>query len=205
MAFNNRLYLAWTSTESARRINLVSSSDGSTFTGKVTLGESSAYAPALTVFNNQLYLAWVGVDTEKRLNLMLLNGQSFSNKQILPESSSTGAALESFNNQLSIAWTGTDVDRRLSSTVFIDPSSQPLVDQTRATLASTLGVSVDAIRLVTLERVIWPDPSLGCPAPGYFYPQVTVSGYAVILEGLNQLYQYHTADSVSSIVRCDNQ
>ena len=201
----SRLYLAWTSTESTRRINLMSSSDGNTFTGKVTLAESSADAPALTVFNNQLYLAWAGVDTKKRLNLLLLNGQTFSNKQILPESSSTGPALESFNNQLSIAWSGTDVYRQLSSTLFVDPASQPIVDQTRAALASTLGVRVDVIRLVTLDRVFWPDPSLGCPVPGNFYPQVIVAGYAVILEGLNRLYQYHAADSAGSVIRCDNQ
>jgi len=138
MVFNNRLYLAWTSTESTRRVSLMSSADGSTFTGKVILGESSAAAPALMVFNNQLYLAWTGIETATRLNLMFLNGQTFSNKVTLPESSSTGPALDSFNNQLYITWTGTDVYKQLSGSVFVDPSSHPIVDQTRAALASTL-------------------------------------------------------------------
>lgn len=105
---------------------------------QVTLGESSAAAPALMVFNNQLYLAWTGIETATRLNLMFLNGQTFSNKVTLPESSSTGPALDSFNNQLYITWTGTDVYKQLSGSVFVDPSSHPIVDQTRAALASTL-------------------------------------------------------------------
>jgi len=113
-AFNDRLYIAWTGTDSEHRLNVMSSLDGVSFGSKVILGDTSIAAPALAVFNGKLYIAWTGTDSLHRLNVMSsLDGVSFGNKVILGETSNAGPALDvrpvgTRADELTLAWTGTD-------------------------------------------------------------------------------------------------
>jgi hypothetical protein len=136
--FNGRLYLAWTGTDG--RLNIESSADGVHFGGKVTLGDTSSAAPALSVYRDlgsgqyRLALAWTGTDRDHRLNVMsTVNGQTFFNKVTLGETSyletsigpfrfRTGMApaLASFGGYLWIAWTGSDAGHHLNTMVSTD-------------------------------------------------------------------------------------
>lgn len=60
-----------------------------------------------------------------------------------------------------------------------------------AHLAQLLGVSPDAITVVSVEEVTWPDTSLGCPQPGMMYTQVLTPGYRLVLEAGGKTYEYH--------------
>jgi hypothetical protein len=63
----------------------------------------------------------------------------------------------------------------------------------KADLATRLGRSVDAARVLRAEQVIWPDGSIGCARPGVLYTQATVVGYLVELELEAKVYRYHSA------------
>ncbi len=68
-------------------------------------------------------------------------------------------------------------------------------------LAQNEGITVDAIRLVSVESVQWSDTSLGCPEPDMVYAQVITPGYLVKLEAKGQEYEYHT-DEGRFVVLC---
>ena len=59
-------------------------------------------------------------------------------------------------------------------------------------LASRLGVAADAISVVRVEEVDWPDGSLGCPQPDMRYTQALVNGSFIQLRAGDQLYNYHS-------------
>mgnify|MGYP000853431406 FL=1 len=59
-------------------------------------------------------------------------------------------------------------------------------------LASRLGVAADAISVVRVEEVDWPDGSLGCPQPDMRYTQALVNGTFIQLRAGDQLYNYHS-------------
>ncbi len=61
-----------------------------------------------------------------------------------------------------------------------------------ADLAQRLGVAAEQITVASMERVTWPDTSLGNPQPGMMYPQVLTDGYRVILQHAGEAFEYHT-------------
>jgi hypothetical protein len=71
-------------------------------------------------------------------------------------------------------------------------------------LAGRLGLSPEAIQLVSVEPVEWSDASLGCPQPGIMYAQVITPGYHVVLEAGGQQYTYHT-DAGRVVVLCEDE
>lgn len=58
-------------------------------------------------------------------------------------------------------------------------------------LAARLGVAPEAIEVIEVTEVDWPDASLGCPAPDMGYAQVITPGMQVILANGGQSYAYH--------------
>jgi hypothetical protein len=72
----------------------------------------------------------------------------------------------------------------------------------RENLAQKLGLSPEAIRLVSVEAVEWRDTSLGCPQPGMMYAQVITPGFRVVLEAGGKKYDYHT-DRGRFVVLCE--
>jgi len=57
------------------------------------------------------------------------------------------------------------------------------------------GLAPDQAAVTIAESTIWPDGSLGCPAPGAIYEAAPVPGYRVFLEAAGSSYNYHLADS----------
>jgi hypothetical protein len=76
-----------------------------------------------------------------------------------------------------------------------DPEQLALAAQqaeaARQDLAQRLGVEPDAIRILAIRQVVWPDGGLGCPAPGVEYSLAEVDGFLVELEHGGQRYEYH--------------
>ena len=73
-------------------------------------------------------------------------------------------------------------------------------ERAKAHLAAELGISPDAVTVVSAEPVNWPDASLGCAKPGQMYAQVITSGYRIVLEVDGKTYEYHSGGG--RIVRC---
>jgi len=72
---------------------------------------------------------------------------------------------------------------------------QVLVDVAVADLATRAGVPADAITVVRVEAVTWPDRSLGCPMPGMRYEQVPIDGALIVLAVDSVEYDYHSGGS----------
>ncbi len=78
----------------------------------------------------------------------------------------------------------------------------PGVDGAVADLAAHLGVPADAVTVVSLEEVTWPDGSLGCPQPGMSYTQALVPGQRLVLAAEGREFSYH-AGREPEFRRCD--
>jgi hypothetical protein len=83
----------------------------------------------------------------------------------------------------------------------VPAGAKPLVARAREDLARRLDLSLDAIRLLSVEEVEWPDASLGCPQHRLLYPDVVTPGFRLVLEAEDQTYAYHT-DTERLIVLC---
>jgi len=72
-----------------------------------------------------------------------------------------------------------------------------------ADLAVRLGVDATAITVISLQSVTWSDGSIGCPEPGFAYPQVLVPGQRIVLEANGARYEYH-AGTTNMVRYCAN-
>jgi len=79
------------------------------------------------------------------------------------------------------------------------PARLATIRAAKADLAARLQIAPEAVYLLGLERVTWPDASLGAPEPGQDYAQVLTPGYRLVLEADGSLYSYH-ADKEGHIV-----
>ena len=58
-------------------------------------------------------------------------------------------------------------------------------------LSAKLSISDEEITVVSVEKVDWPDTSLGLPEPGKVYAQVIVPGFRIVLAAKGEEYEYH--------------
>ncbi len=73
-----------------------------------------------------------------------------------------------------------------------DLANYPPVQQATADLAQRLDVDPDAIEILRVEEVTWPDGGVGCPEPGMAYTQALVPGQFIQLEVDGVTYNYHS-------------
>ncbi len=73
----------------------------------------------------------------------------------------------------------------------VHPAVAP-VDTVRQVLAGQLEVPLDDIRVVSSELVDWPDGCLGVQTMGVNCAQAVTPGYKIVLEAVEQFYEYHT-------------
>ena len=83
----------------------------------------------------------------------------------------------------------------------LPPEAEGVMRLAQEDLGQRLDLAPETIRLLSLEKVEWPDASLGCPKPGMMYAQVITPGFKVVLEAQGQTYEYHT-DAAQSVVLC---
>jgi hypothetical protein len=86
--------------------------------------------------------------------------------------------------------------------VEMPAGSEQVIRLAQEDLAQKLGLAPEAVRLVSVKAVEWPDASLGCPQPGMMYAQVITPGFHVVLKAQGQTYEYHT-DRGQSVVLCE--
>lgn len=101
--------LAWTGTDSAHHLNVSESSDGMTYSNKITPNETTSMSPTVLVVPNTttVVLGWRGTDSAGHLNV-LYDVYGAKLKFTLNETSPYPPSIAYFNNQLWIAWTGAD-------------------------------------------------------------------------------------------------
>jgi hypothetical protein len=76
-----------------------------------------------------------------------------------------------------------------------DPALTALIERAKADLAQRRAIAIDAIAVVEVRSVTWPNPGLGCPQPGMAYKQVPVDGLLIRLENSGQVFNYHGGGS----------
>jgi hypothetical protein len=82
-----------------------------------------------------------------------------------------------------------------------DPLARKLVARASSDLAKRLSLDVKEIQLLGVLPVIWPDASLGCPAPDQVYQRARIPGYRIMLSAGGEVYFYH-ADSKGTVIQC---
>lgn len=132
---NPTVELAWTGTDSAHHLNLLSGIPGQGFE-KVTLKETTFTAPALALDGGVVYLAWVGTDANHSVNIVPIlwrGGLSVGEKVTLSQFSSIARPSLTFDpNGPKLILSFTSSDNRIHFATSTDgvhwntPSSSPL-------------------------------------------------------------------------------
>ena len=73
----------------------------------------------------------------------------------------------------------------------LDPARAALVEQAKADLARRQSAAADAMTLIEIRSVVWPDRGLGCPRPGVEHLQVPVDGFLIRLGLGGRVFDYH--------------
>jgi hypothetical protein len=112
-AFAPKAALAWTGTDSGHHLNLSVSTNGLSYTNKITLAETSFTRPSVIVVPNAtktanvVVISWAGTDANHSLNVMY-DVYGARKKVTFSETSSFAPSLAYFNGQIWMAWIGTD-------------------------------------------------------------------------------------------------
>jgi hypothetical protein len=110
--------LAWTGTDTAHRLNLLTSNDGLHYSDKHTLPETSLWRPGVTFDQGgrgapygQIAVAWTGTDSAHTLNVEYIAAPDFTVTKKFTfqgETSFTAPSVAFINDDLYLAWAGTD-------------------------------------------------------------------------------------------------
>jgi hypothetical protein len=110
--------LAWTGTDTAHRLNLLTSNDGLHYANKHTLPETSLWRPGVAFDQGgrgapygQIAVAWTGTDSAHTLNVEYIAAPDFTVTKKFTfwgETSFTAPSVAFVNDDLYLAWTGTD-------------------------------------------------------------------------------------------------
>jgi hypothetical protein len=110
------MVLAWTGTDPQRHLNLITSTNGSAWTAKRTLNETSFVRPAVErlpeMAGGEVVLAWTGGDPRHTINVLwnaYNNGNSPMKKVTFwGDMSFTAPAIAMSGDRIYVAWAGTD-------------------------------------------------------------------------------------------------
>ncbi len=103
--FNNRLYVAFISTEANQAVLVCSSSDGVNWTGNTNIGQQSPSAPSLAVFNGRLYAAFISTEANQAvLVCSTADGVNWSSDTATGQYSHVTPSLAAYNNRLYVAY-----------------------------------------------------------------------------------------------------
>lgn len=105
--------LAWT--DSAFRLNTMTTAIGTKFYSKVRLGDTSPRRPAVTrTADGKVAIAWIGTDSARTLNVLYDVYGSKAKLTLWGETSAFSPALVAANGNLYLAWTGTNSGRNVN-------------------------------------------------------------------------------------------
>ncbi len=112
--------LAWVGTDLHHHLNVSVSTDGTHYTNKITLGETSFTRPSVLVVPNAtntanvVVISWAGNDTRHSLNV-IYDVYGARTKVTFGETSRLAPSLAYFDGQIWMAWTGTDPAHTVNS------------------------------------------------------------------------------------------
>ena len=69
-----------------------------------------------------------------------------------------------------------------------------IVDAALADAARRTAAARSTLKVISAERVVWPDGSLGCPEPGVVYTMAPVPGYRIRVRSPDALLDYHASN-----------
>lgn len=124
------MVLGWSGTDNPSHLNVIVSSDGLNWGGKVTIPNETTPNAVTLAFDsnaNRAFIGWTGTDFAHSLNVMSTQDpmlQNWSNKHRLGEQSGHGPVLLFFNGRLFIAWTGNDSRLNVMSSADLGASWQ---------------------------------------------------------------------------------
>ncbi len=71
-------------------------------------------------------------------------------------------------------------------------------------VAEALDMEAEALTMISIEAVEWPDASLGCPEPGRSYAQVVTPGWRLVYrDAAGEAHEVHTPQNMQHFVICD--
>jgi hypothetical protein len=94
------------------------STNGTSFTNKVTLGETTVQKPQLAISGSRALLTWQGVGNQFLNVLASTNGINWGSKFTSGETCIGGPVITPLGNRLVWGWTGTDTAHRLNTMLF---------------------------------------------------------------------------------------
>ena len=100
-----KLFIAWRGTGN-NRLNVMSSTNGTTFGNKVTLTDTTPSGPALVGLGAKLLLAWRGVGNNQLNVMQSTNGTAFSHKVTLGETTVSRPGLHASGGRAILTWQG---------------------------------------------------------------------------------------------------
>lgn len=83
----------------------------------------------------------------------------------------------------------------------LDPVAAELVRLAQRRLGDDQDLPTQAMRVVDVMPVRWPDSSLGCPLPGQTYTPVQIDGYRIVLAAGDREYIFHS--DFDRVLPCD--
>jgi hypothetical protein len=91
----------------------------------------------------------------------------------------------------------------LPTPVLPRPVEVDVESAVRQAAASQLDLELDAIEIIEMEEVEWPNACLGLPEPGEMCAEVITPGYRVVVEAEGEQYVYRT-NLDGSVIRVEN-
>ena len=82
--------------------------------------------------------------------------------------------------------------------------NNPVVKQAIEDLAQRESITPDKIEVVSVEEMVWPDTSMGCPHPDMQYMQVLQDGMRIILRANGHEHAYHSGGNRGPFL-CDRK
>jgi hypothetical protein len=136
------MVLAWTGTDPAHRLNVMTSRDGATWFNKRILRETSFVRPAVDrrpeMAGNEVVLAWTGNDARHTLNILWnADGHGSSPMKKVTfwgETSFTAPAIALSGDRIYLAWVGTDPNHSLN--------------------VMTLSVAPEPLKVISIKRYL---------------------------------------------------
>ena len=114
-----RAVIAWTGTDAAHHLNLLTSENGTSWGSKVTLSETSRFRSSVIRTgpnaSDSVDAAWTGTDSNQSLNVLLGNPPgSYFKLTLAQENSFTAPSIATLGGNLYLAWAGTDAGHSLN-------------------------------------------------------------------------------------------
>lgn len=140
--------IAWAGTDSAHRLNVMTSADGLRYANKVILNDTSVNRPGVVQMSESagkaVAIAWRGMDAGGHVNVMF-DVYGARKKLVLNETTFSGPAIAVFKGNLLVAWVGEDANHSLNVLPIALSSFTPGTKTVLGQFSSTTGPSLTVV------------------------------------------------------------